>query len=99
MVSYSGWQVKKWESRYDASESSCPVEVVEAPWRTARIYHVLESGRQFSAADMLSLQTDVQSEAEQFAAPLDDAGSFIENYANFLLAFGLASERGAVEFC
>jgi penicillin amidase len=40
----------------------------EAPWRTARIYHVLESGRQFSAADMLSLQTDVQSEAEQFAA-------------------------------
>jgi penicillin G amidase len=39
-----------------------------APWRTARIYHVLESGRQFSAADMLSLQTDVQSEAELFAA-------------------------------
>ena len=25
----------------------------EAPWRTARIYHVLESGRKFSAADML----------------------------------------------
>ncbi|HTS37129.1 MAG TPA: penicillin acylase family protein [Candidatus Solibacter sp.] len=40
----------------------------EAPWRTARIYHVLESGRLFSAADMLALQTDVQSEAEQFAA-------------------------------
>jgi len=40
----------------------------EAPWRTARIYHVLESGRRFSAADMLSLQTDVQSEAELFAA-------------------------------
>jgi penicillin amidase len=40
----------------------------EAPWRTARIYHVLESGRQFSAADMLALQTDVQSEAIQFAA-------------------------------
>ena len=40
----------------------------EAPWRTARIYHVLESGRQFSAADMLALQTDVQSEAELFAA-------------------------------
>ncbi len=40
----------------------------EAPWRTARIYHVLESGRQFSAADMLSLQTDVQSEAELFSA-------------------------------
>jgi penicillin G amidase len=40
----------------------------EAPWRTARIYHVLESGRQFSAADMLALQTDIQSEAELFVA-------------------------------
>ena len=40
----------------------------EAPWRTARIYHVLESGRQFTAADMLALQTDVHSEADLFAA-------------------------------
>ena len=40
----------------------------EAPWRTARIYHVLESGRQFSAADMLALQTDIHSEADLFAA-------------------------------
>lgn len=40
----------------------------EAPWRTARIYHVLESGRQFSPADMLSLETDIQSEPDQFAA-------------------------------
>ena len=40
----------------------------EAPWRTARIYHVLESGRQFSEADMLALQTDIHSEAELFAA-------------------------------
>ena len=40
----------------------------EAPWRTARIYHVLESGRKFSPADMLALQTDVHSEADQFAA-------------------------------
>ncbi len=40
----------------------------EAPWRTARIYHVLESGRQFSAADMLALQTDIQSESDLFAA-------------------------------
>jgi penicillin amidase len=40
----------------------------EAPWRTARIYHVLESGRQFSPADMLALQNDVQSEADLFAA-------------------------------
>ena len=40
----------------------------EAPWRTARIYHLLESGRKFSAADMLALQTDIQSEPELFAA-------------------------------
>jgi len=40
----------------------------EAPWRTARIYHVLESGRQFSPADMLALQTDTQSESDLFAA-------------------------------
>jgi penicillin amidase len=40
----------------------------EAPWRQARIYHVLESGRQFSAAEMLALQTDVHSEPDLFAA-------------------------------
>ena len=40
----------------------------EAPWRTERIYHVLESGRQFSSADMLALQTDIHSEADLFAA-------------------------------
>ncbi|MGA2346480.1 MAG: penicillin acylase family protein, partial [Candidatus Sulfotelmatobacter sp.] len=40
----------------------------ECPWRTERIYHVLESGRQFSAVDMLALQTDIHSEAELFAA-------------------------------
>jgi len=40
----------------------------ECPWRTERIYHVLESGRQFSAADMLALQTDIHSEADLFAA-------------------------------
>ncbi len=40
----------------------------EAPWRTARIYHVLESGRKFSAADMLALQTDIESESHLFAA-------------------------------
>lgn len=40
----------------------------EAPWRTARIYHVLESGRKFSAADMLALQTDTHSEPDSFAA-------------------------------
>ena len=40
----------------------------EAPWRTARIYHVLESGRQFSPADMLALQNDIQSEPGLFVA-------------------------------
>jgi penicillin amidase len=40
----------------------------EAPWRTARLYHVLESGRRFSAADMLTLQNDIQSEADLFVA-------------------------------
>jgi penicillin amidase len=40
----------------------------ESPWRTDRIYHVLEAGKKFSAADMLSLQTDVYSELDRFVA-------------------------------
>jgi penicillin amidase len=40
----------------------------EAPWRVERIYHVLESGRKFAAADMLALQNDVHSENDLFAA-------------------------------
>jgi penicillin amidase len=40
----------------------------EAPWRTERIYHVLESGRKFAASDMLTLQNDVHSESDLFAA-------------------------------
>ncbi len=40
----------------------------EAPWRSARIYRVLESGRKFTAADMLSLQTDIESDAERYFA-------------------------------
>jgi penicillin amidase len=40
----------------------------EAPWRTERIYHVLESGRKFSAADMLALENDIRSEADLLAA-------------------------------
>ena len=40
----------------------------EAPWRTARIYHVLESGRKFGPSDMLALENDVQSENDLFAA-------------------------------
>jgi penicillin amidase len=40
----------------------------DAPWRTERIYRVLESGTKFSAADMLSLQTDVYSAFDRFCA-------------------------------
>jgi len=40
----------------------------EAPWRTERIYHVLESGRQFAATDMLALENDIHSENDLFAA-------------------------------
>ncbi|MGA3350021.1 MAG: penicillin acylase family protein [Candidatus Sulfotelmatobacter sp.] len=50
----------------------------EAPWRTARIYHVLESGRKFAPSDMLALENDVQSEndlyvAERFVYAVDHA--------------------------
>jgi penicillin G amidase len=50
----------------------------EAPWRTVRIYRVLESGKKFSAADMLGLQTDIYSEpgrffAERFVYAVDHA--------------------------
>jgi penicillin amidase len=38
----------------------------EAPWRSARIYRVLESGKKFSAADMLALETDVYSDLDRF---------------------------------
>jgi penicillin amidase len=40
----------------------------EAPWRTARIYRVLESGKKFSVADMLALQMDIYSDCERFFA-------------------------------
>lgn len=40
----------------------------EAPWRAERIYHVLESGRKFSSADMLALENDIHSESDLFAA-------------------------------
>jgi penicillin amidase len=40
----------------------------DPPWRTDRIYRVLESGKKFSAADMLSLQTDVYSAFDRFCA-------------------------------
>jgi penicillin amidase len=40
----------------------------EAPWRTDRIYRVLESGKKFSAADMLALQMDVSSTYDRMIA-------------------------------
>ena len=40
----------------------------EAPWRSARIYRVLESGKKFSAADMLALETDIYSDLDRFFA-------------------------------
>lgn len=39
-----------------------------APYRTERIYKVLASGKKFSSADMLALQTDVYSEFDRFCA-------------------------------
>src|SRR6266853_4275384 len=38
------------------------------PYRTDRIYKVLESGKKFSPADMLALQTDITSEYDRFFA-------------------------------
>ena len=40
----------------------------EAPWRTDRIYRVLESGKKFAPADMLALQMDVSSTYDHFCA-------------------------------
>ena len=39
-----------------------------APFRTERIYRVLQSGRQFAPEDMLALQMDVQSQFDHFCA-------------------------------
>jgi len=38
----------------------------EAPWRTARIYQVLDSGKKLSPVDMLALQTDIHSELDHY---------------------------------
>jgi penicillin amidase len=40
----------------------------ESPYRTERIYHVLRQEKKFTAADMLALQTDVQSDLDKFVA-------------------------------
>ena len=38
------------------------------PYRTERIYRVLQSGKKFTPADMLSLQMDIYSELDHFCA-------------------------------
>jgi len=40
----------------------------ETPWRTDRIYRVLESGKKFAPADMLALQMDVSSTYDRYCA-------------------------------
>jgi penicillin G amidase len=40
----------------------------DAPWRTDRIYRVLESGKKLAPADMLALQMDVSSTYDRFCA-------------------------------
>jgi penicillin G amidase len=40
----------------------------DAPWRTERIYRVLESGKKFSPSDMLQLQTDIYSAIHRYCA-------------------------------
>jgi penicillin amidase len=55
----------------------------EAPWRTDRIYRVLESGKKFAPPDMLALQMDVSSTYDRFCADkfvyaLDHAGKISE---------------------
>ncbi|HYW39817.1 MAG TPA: penicillin acylase family protein [Terriglobales bacterium] len=52
----------------------------DAPWRTDRIYRVLESGKKFVPADMLALQMDVSSTydrlcADKFVYAVDHATS------------------------
>ena len=53
-----------WRPPIRASLGQVPFSISgewDPPWRTDRIYQVLESGRKFAAPDMLSLQTDVYS--------------------------------------
>src|SRR5258707_3350483 len=40
----------------------------DAPWRTDRIYRLLEPGKKFAPADMLALQLDVSSKYERFCS-------------------------------
>jgi penicillin G amidase len=55
----------------------------DAPWRTNRIYRVLNSGKKLTPADMLALETDVDSAfdhacAERFVQALDNAPGLSE---------------------
>jgi penicillin G amidase len=55
----------------------------DAPWRTNRIYRVLNSGKRLAPADMLALQTDVDSAfdhacAERFVQALEKAPALSE---------------------
>jgi penicillin amidase len=52
----------------------------EAPWRTDRIYRVLESGRKFSLSDMLSLEMDIYSDLDHFVA--DKAAYAVDHASN-----------------
>jgi len=50
----------------------------DAPWRTERIYRVLNSGKKLAPPDMLALETDVESDfdhacAERFVQALDNS--------------------------
>jgi len=52
----------------------------ETPWRTDRIYRVLQSGKKFAPADMLALQMDVYSTydrliADKFVYAIDHAAN------------------------
>ncbi len=52
----------------------------DAPWRTDRIYRVLESGKKFAPADMLALEMDVSSTydrlcADKFVYAIDHAAA------------------------
>src|SRR6185437_12355770 len=53
------------------------------PYRTQRIYHVLEQNKKFSPADMLALQTDITSEydrifADRFVYAIDHSSKATE---------------------
>jgi penicillin amidase len=55
----------------------------DAPWRTERIYRVLNSGKKLAPADMLALETDVYSSfdracAERFVQALDHSTNLSE---------------------